>query len=265
MVDRLREIETYLDAVPRSAARAEEIGPFTLFVNTGAGWSYYARPSLVAAGITETDVRRVRLRQRALGIPESFEWIADTSPGLAAATAAAGLTVSYFPLMLLQQHRHVEPDGVEIREATLADDLALLDAVGHVAFTHAGTDVGAAGLDTARANIQHDAPAIAFQQDRMRTGRTITAVALVDDQPVGVGSHQPLGSATEVVGVGVLPAYRRRGIAAALTSHLVAEALRRGMRTIFLSAGDETIARVYTRVGFERIATACTAEAAPGS
>jgi phosphoserine phosphatase len=48
----------------------------------------------------------------------------------------------------------------------------------------------------------------------------------------------------------------RRGIAAALTSVLVAEALERGIQTVFLSAGDETIARVYGQVGFERVGTA---------
>ena len=34
-------LERYLDAAPRSAARAEPVGPFTLFVGTGP-WPYYA-------------------------------------------------------------------------------------------------------------------------------------------------------------------------------------------------------------------------------
>jgi ribosomal protein S18 acetylase RimI-like enzyme len=264
MVDRLRDIETYYDAVPRSAARGELIGPFTLFVNGGPGWSYYARPSLNATRFTEADVQLVRTRQRLLGIPESFEWVAETSPALAQAAAAAGLSVTRFPLMLLREHRPVEPDGVQIRLATLDDDLGLLDAVAHVAFNHPGTDVGLAGLDVARAAVERDRPALAFQQERLRVGRTITAVAFVGAEPVGIGSHQPVGSITEIVGVGVLPAFRRRGIAASLTSHLVADALQRNARTIFLSAGDETIGRVYERVGFVRVATACTAEPAPG-
>ncbi len=41
----LAAIEAYYDAVPRSAARTEECGPFTLFVGTGP-WPYYARPRL---------------------------------------------------------------------------------------------------------------------------------------------------------------------------------------------------------------------------
>ncbi|MBV9324342.1 MAG: GNAT family N-acetyltransferase [Chloroflexi bacterium] len=262
MVDRLSEIEAYYDAVPRSAARAEAIGPFTLFVKIGPGWSYYARPSLSATRFTEAEVQAVRARQRALGVPEAFEWVADTTPNLAEPAAAAGLEVTRFPLMLLHDFQPVQPDGVYIRHATADDDLALVDAVGHVSFNNPGTAVGAAGVDAARLSIRPDAPAVAFQQERLRAGRTVTGVAFVDGQLVGIGSHQPVGSVTEIVGVGVLPAFRRRGIAAAITSHLVADALQRGVRTVFLSAGDETIGRVYARVGFVRIATACTAEPA---
>jgi len=240
-VTRLSEIETYYDAVPRSAARAEAIGPFTLFVNAGPGWSYYARPSLAATRFTAADVQLVRTRQRSLGIPESFEWVADTSPELTPAVTAAGLSVTRFPLMLLREHQPVEPDGVQIRLATVDDDLGLFDAVAHVAFSHPGTDVGEAGLDVAHASVEPDRPALAFQRERLRTRQTITAVALDNEQPVGIGSHQPVGSVSEVVGVGVLPAFRKRGIAAALTSRLVADASQRGVRTIFLTAGDETI------------------------
>jgi ribosomal protein S18 acetylase RimI-like enzyme len=260
MVDRLAEIETYYDAVPRSAAHAEEIGPFTLFVNQGPGWSYYARPSLAASRFTKAHVQRVRARQRSLGVPEAFEWVAETTPHLAEAAERAGLVVRRFPLMLLGQVRPVEAAGVQVRLATAVDDLALLDAIGHVAFDNSGTEVGAPGLEDARLRVQPDPSAMAFQRERLRSGRTITAIAFVDDQPVGIGSHQPVGSVTEVVGVGVLPVVRRRGIGAAVTSHLVADAVQRGQRTIFLSAGDATIARVYERVGFERIGTACSAE-----
>jgi ribosomal protein S18 acetylase RimI-like enzyme len=262
MVERLTAIETYYDAVPRAAARAEEIGPFSLFVNPGPGWSFYARPSLGATRLRATDVQRVRARQRELGLHESFEWVAETTPTLADAAVESGLSVTCHPLMLLRTHLRVELDGVRIRLATENDDLALFNAIAQVAFNHAGTASGRAGLDAARQRVEHDPSSLAFQQERIRTGRTITAVANVDNEPVGVGSHQPIGSVTEVVGVGVLPSFRRRGIAAALTSHLVSEAAQRDVHTIFLSAGDETIGHVYERVGFERIGTACIAEPA---
>lgn len=91
----LDEIERYYDAVPRSAARAEDFGPLTLFVREGTGWHYYARPTLRHEGpaATADDVRRVLARQRELGAPEAFEWVAEHDPELRAAVEEAGLAV----------------------------------------------------------------------------------------------------------------------------------------------------------------------------
>jgi hypothetical protein len=88
--DLLAAIEAYYDAVPRSAARAEAIGPFTLFVNDGPGWSYYARPSLGATAFSVADVLAVRNRQEKLGLPVQFEWVDAVSPGLRDVIEAAG-------------------------------------------------------------------------------------------------------------------------------------------------------------------------------
>jgi ribosomal protein S18 acetylase RimI-like enzyme len=259
----LSDIETYYDAVPRSAARTEQIGEFTLFIKIGPGFPYYARPSLGAKQVGAEDVQRVRNRQRELGVPQAFEWVAETTPTLTAAAEAAGLVVSSHPLMCWRNHAGTPGavPNVEVRLVSVADDLPLLHGIAHVAFAHAGTAAGSADLDDARNAAQRDPATLHFWQERLQAGLTVMAVALLDGQPVGVGSHQPFGSATEVVGVAVLPAFRRRGIAAALTSHLVADAMERRIRTIFLSAGDETIGRIYERVGFRHIGSACIAEA----
>jgi ribosomal protein S18 acetylase RimI-like enzyme len=260
----LAEIETYYDAVPRTVARAEPIGPFTLFVNSGPGWPYYARPSLGAASFGIGDVQRVRARQRELGVPESFEWVPEITAELAAVVQAAGLPVGYHPLMLLDVSRVVplkQPgDGIQVRLATSSDDLPLLNAVAHIGFNNPGTAVGADDLDAARRVVNRDPAELAFRQARLSSGRSVMAVASIGDQPVGVGSHNPLESVTEIVGVAVLPAYRRRGVANALTRLLVADALQRGIHIVFLSANDAGSARIYERIGFQTIATACTAE-----
>jgi len=262
----LSALETYYDAVPRAACRIEPIGPFTLFINRGPGYSYYARPALGATRFTAADVRQARARRRELGVPEAFEWVSETTPTLASVAVAAGLVVTRMPLMVLDTQVRPAPDAdVAVRLATADDDLPLLNAVAQVAFAAAGTAAISTGLDDARRVVNGDPAAVATQQARLNAGLTVTAVALVDGQPVGIGSHQPLGAVTEIVGLGVLPAFRRRGIAAALTTRLVDDALARGVQTIFLSAGDETIARVYERVGFRRVGTACTAEPPPFS
>jgi predicted GNAT family acetyltransferase len=57
-----------------------------------------------------------------------------------------------------------------------------------------------------------------------------------------------------------VPAARRRGIGAAITSALVGDALRTGADIVFLSAGSEDVARIYRRLGFVDVATAYVAE-----
>jgi len=64
-----------------------------------------------------------------------------------------------------------------------------------------------------------------------------------------------------LTGIAVLPRARRRGLGAAITHALVSDAKVRGVETLFLSARDDAVARVYERVGFVRVGTACIAEA----
>ena len=85
-----------------------------------------------------------------------------------------------------------------------------------------------------------------------------------DSGAVGGGNHNPRvvdgRGVSEVVGVAVLPAYRRRGIAAHLSGEVARHAVENGAETVFCSAGDEDVARVYASVGFRRVGTACIAE-----
>lgn len=59
----------------------------------------------------------------------------------------------------------------------------------------------------------------------------------------------------------MLPRWRRRGVGAALTAVLVDDAHTSGAATVFLSAGTPSVARVYERVGFGPVGTACIVEA----
>ena len=89
-------------------------------------------------------------------------------------------------------------------------------------------------------------------------GRTVTFGAFDPALgAVGGGSHNPRGDVTEVVGVAVLPAHRRRGIAGHLTWALAADAAEAGVKTVFMSASSDDVARVYEGVGFRRVGMAC--------
>jgi hypothetical protein len=67
----LHDLERYYDAVPRSAAKVEEIGPLTLFVRTDAGIPFYARPDglrMLLAAILRPDMTRKGARRGELHI-----------------------------------------------------------------------------------------------------------------------------------------------------------------------------------------------------
>jgi hypothetical protein len=206
--------------VPRSAARNEEHGPLTLFIAEGVPWPYYARPRLGdAAELSPEDVARVRERQRELGVAEAFEWVHETSPSLLAAAEAAGLDVLRAPLLVLDRaawQPHDPPAGISVRMLDPDDaDLAAATAVAHVAFSAAGTAAGWAGpadRDLVASGLSDEQ--LEARRARMRERPTATAAATDADGPLCVGSHQPVGDVSEIVGVGTLPAARRRGLAA---------------------------------------------------
>jgi predicted GNAT family acetyltransferase len=69
-----------------------------------------------------------------------------------------------------------------------------------------------------------------------------------------------VGDVAEITGVGTLPSARRQGLGAAVTAELAALAIADGIGTVFLSASDAAVARVYAGLGFRRIGTAMIAE-----
>ncbi|MFF4161219.1 GNAT family N-acetyltransferase [Streptomyces sp. NPDC001678] len=271
--DQLARLEAYYDAVPRTGARAEDFGLLTLFVQEGrGGWPYYARPALGRPGVVgPEDVARVRARQRELGVPESFEWVAETTPSLRAAAEAAGLTVHEHPLMVLGPDAPVSTVAKGVTVRTIGpDDPALADALAaaHLAFAEPGTHIGTTGpaqlAEKARALTEDGS--VARLTARLRDGTSVLVAALRDDTVLCSGQHQPVGSVSEIAGVGTLPTARRRGLALAITAALATDALKRwGVETVFLSAGDDDVARIYARAGFRRIATALIAEPADGA
>jgi ribosomal protein S18 acetylase RimI-like enzyme len=183
----------------------------------------------------------------------------ETTPSLAGAAQAAGLEVKHVPLLALDAQAWrppPEPQGATVRMLR-ADDPALPAAQAAVELAFGSEDAGPAERDAAVAGVGD----LGFLRDRLHRGLTAMAVA-EDDADGGVlaaGSHQPVGAVSEVVGVGTLPSARRRGIGLALTGRLVEDAISRGVGLVFLSAADEGVARLYERVGFRRVGTACFA------
>ena len=264
----IERIDAFCDAVPRRRARADEFGPLVLFVPTGPGWPYYARPRRgPRPPVTAADVRAVRARQRELIIPESFEWIEQVAPEMAAAAAAAGLEVQTHPLMVLSSppEAPVLPPGITVRVVAPEDpELDRIWAVPAVAFGHPGTTAGEAGpAERDKIAADDDGGTIAMLRERLRSAHSVLATAFGPGGPLAAGSCQAVDGVAEITGVGVLPSSRRQGLGAAITALLARDALDRGVETVFLSASDDAVARIYARIGFREIGTAMIAEPAP--
>ena len=276
-------LERFYDALPRSDARAEEFGGLVLFVRQGAGWPFYARPRPGADTASAADITAVRQRQRDLGLPEAFEWVHENTPDLLPVARSAGLQVLLAPLMVLETAALV-PDlpvtGATIRlldphSPGFAADLAASRAVAQLGFgapapaATASTTNGA--LITEPAGPAHrdavpppDPELVEAARERTLSGRITTGV--VESPTEGIlasGVAQRVDDVAEIAGVATLPSARRRGYASQLTATLARHALQNDVNLVFLSAGDDDVARLYSKIGFRRVGTACIAEPAP--
>ena len=259
MDDLLARLERYYDEAPRANADPEEHGPFTLFVSRG-GWPYYARPRLgLSEDVTPDDVTSVLARLEERGLPQSIEWVHESTPSRRAAAVAAGVAVGDYPLLVLGGEPVARRSPVAVRRLSPDDpDLAAVQAAIHVGFGQGDTQIGPASVAERDARAAEPDSHVETLSAMIAAGRTVTFGAFDPDLgAVGGGSHNPRGEVTEIVGVAVLPALRRRGIAGHLTWALAADAAEAGVRTLFMSADGDDVARVYEGVGFRRVGTAC--------
>jgi ribosomal protein S18 acetylase RimI-like enzyme len=256
-------IDVFCDAIPRDQGRAERHGSLTLFVRTGVGWPYYARPTRGAAAVSADDIRAVRGRQRRLGLPESFEWIEEVTPTMRRAAEQAGLRVLAHPLMVLRGDVPPYDPATDVRLVAADEpDLARMQAVQMIAFSTPGMAAGPG--DTADRDAMVPAvelSSLELVRARMRAGRLLLAGGFdpAHDGPIAVGGCQVLSRIAEIVGVGTLPLARRRGFGTAITARLAAAALAHGAETVFLSAADDDVAKMYERLGFARVGTSLVA------
>lgn len=259
--DLLARVERCYDAIPRYLCDAEAVGALVVFVPRAPGWAYYVRPGVQGGPVSASDVRAARVRRKQLGLDESFEWVHDVAPTMRAAALEAGLDVHDHPLLALRGELRPPPLPVGVKVVEVAadhPDLARAIAVAEVGFAVPGTAAGEAG--PAERDAAVDMAQAARSAVALRGGWMMMRAAFDAEGPVSVGSVQVAAGAAEVVGVATLPSARRQGLGAVVTAALADAARDAGADLVFLSADDDAVARVYERLGFERVGTACAAE-----
>ena len=235
-------INDYLDAAPAEACDVERVGPYRLFFRRDSDMPEisYARPVRGEREGTLDEIAAMRAAFVARGRRPRWEYLAELNPELADTLVQAGFpapTPRPLQVVTVESFRPEASVLAEVRPITLVEAQPT-DAV--LAAAYGGNPAEATG-EMLRGMLERGACVIA---------------AFVGSTPVAAGLHSPVGQTTEVAGIGTLPEWRRWGLAGAITTALVADAFARGCTCVFLSAADESVARVYGRLGFEQVGTA---------
>jgi ribosomal protein S18 acetylase RimI-like enzyme len=97
---------------------------------------------------------------------------------------------------------------------------------------------------------ESDAPPVERLHKELAVPTSVFLLAWLDWEPAGTGVSHSLKGAAEIVGVVTRSDMRRRGVAATVTSSLVARHFESGGDFAFLDASGAEAAKVYQKLGF---------------
>jgi ribosomal protein S18 acetylase RimI-like enzyme len=97
---------------------------------------------------------------------------------------------------------------------------------------------------------ERDAPPIERFQKELAITSSVFLLAWLDWEPAGTGVSHSLQGAAEIVGIVTRADMRRRGVAATVTSALVAHHFESGGDFVFLDAANDQATKVYEKLGF---------------
>ncbi|MGC9668071.1 GNAT family N-acetyltransferase [Planosporangium sp. 12N6] len=238
-------IQEYIRRTAAAGRDTEQVGPFlaTFSRHSTNPFLNYAIPDAGAqpsaadvAALADAYARRERIPR--------LEYLPKLAPDVEPALLAGGFTVDdRLPVMSCADGEATPlpvPAGIELVAPVTDRDLRDMLAAQQEAYDEPEPPTDA---DVASARRQLSAGGLAVVARDGATG-----------EPAGGGICTPISDGVgELAGFGVRPAFRRRGIAAAITAYLTAEAHRAGARFVFLTPESEPVARIYRRAGFHTI------------
>ena len=230
-------IQAYLRAHALQRADHARIGPFVAGFWAGDPNPYlnYAVPEDFAQPTrAEIDALAAAFRRR--GCRTRLEYISDVAPAVEPALLAAGFVAeNRFPLLACLPAMHVTITAPDITIEVVTSDAGISEAIA----------VGAEANGTA---------VLPEPLRRMLGQGGLLLLARSGGAAVGTGmATPPQNGVVEVAGIGVRHAWRRRGIATALTSAITQAALARGAELAWLTPEQETAEPAYQRAGFVRV------------
>ncbi|GLY07540.1 MULTISPECIES: GNAT family N-acetyltransferase [Actinoplanes] len=227
----------------RSRRQSVESGPFVIGIDpeTDSPFINYATP-VPGAPITAADVTALVKAFGEAGRRPRLEYVTVTSPGLETLLLDAGFAVE-------ERHDYLNctpgslivppaPDGFTLADPATDDDRAGLAAAQNEAF--GGTPV--AYPDQIKR----------FRRLQENGGVILAARTSGGDCAGGGQATVPSDGVSEIAGIAVRPAFRRRGVAGAVTAGITERLFSRGADFAWLEASGPDSWRVYERVGFSR-------------
>jgi len=245
----VERLQSYLRRVVECEREVIAAPPFTVFLNSNRSSIYfnYAIPDQPVGGDLRDELERLCAVFTARQRRPRLEFIEEFAPELPLSLRAQG-----FAEQARMQLMICAPATYRPVAASTELEVITIDGGAPLEVIHENLDVNNRGFDP------HATPSSAEEATEFRAGlgdaRAFTA--RLAGHAVAAGMYTtPIDGISELVGIATLAEFRRRGIAAALTSHIVATAFANGVELVCLSAADEPAGRVYERVGFQPYAT----------
>ena len=237
-------IQSYLRVAASHQRDTEKIGSFlaTFTPSNDNPFLNYAIPDDHATP-SPADLRVLIAAYEKRSRKPRLEYVAQLAPAVEGALIDAGFRIEdHLPLMTCvpgSEQILPIPPGIELILPTSDTDLLSTVRVQYEAYGDSTPDP----LAVTR-----------LQNSLAAGGIAVLAKIAATGEPVGAGvCSVPSDQTTESAGIGVRAAFRRRGVAGALTTRLVQEAFAAGVSVPFLMAAHEAEARIYTRAGFREI------------
>ncbi|MFV5993404.1 GNAT family N-acetyltransferase [Streptomyces sp. NPDC056231] len=237
------DVQTYAQTLALRSPGHFRVGPFTVRHNPNWSLKYanYAIPDRDSEP-TATDVQKLIAAFRERDRMPRLEYLPDWAPAVEPALLAAGFTVEDRPPILVCTPGDLLPpkpvDTLVLAEPATDAEFDAAARVQHHGYGGTGEPEGGQA---------------ALLRDAVADGG-VAALATLDGTPAGAGGCSvPVDGLTELTGLAVADAFRRRGIGAALSAHLTAAAFARGCRVVWLEPADAAVERIYAGIGYRRV------------
>ncbi|WP_329069148.1 GNAT family N-acetyltransferase [Amycolatopsis sp. NBC_01480] len=233
-------LQAYVRTTAPRGRDTERVGPFlaTFARDTDHPMLNYAIPD-DGATASPAEIAELTGAYRRRGLLPRFEFFTEAAPDLEELLVKQGYALERrIPLMTCTRTDFLDrpaPDGVGLRSPSNEADARGMRSAQNVAY---GESPDVSDTDLASTLAYGDRAVLA---EDTATGEIIGG---------GVALEVEAGTA-EIAGIAVAAAYRQRGIASAITAHLTRVVYAQGGHAAFLTPGDEGIATVYLRVGYQ--------------